>query len=265
MKISFTKPVAAKTGALVLFVAKGPVLSPAAQAADKATKGALGKALKAGRYVGDAADVLEILAPAGLDVSRLLLLGLGEAGKANVGEFERIGGAIAARLLASGETQVSIMLDDVGAIGTSAAEAAARIAGGLRMRSYRFDKYRTREPASKKPSLTKALIMVSEAKAAEAAFADNDATIDGLMFARDLVSEPANIIYPKSYADRIKTLTQFGLDVEVLGEREMKRLGMGSLLGVSQGSAHEPQMVIMHWNGLGKNAARGADRQGRDL
>jgi leucyl aminopeptidase len=256
MKISFTKPVAAKTGALVLFVAKGPVLSPAAQAADKATKGALGKALKAGRYVGDAADVLEILAPAGLDVSRLLLLGLGEAGKANVGEFERIGGAIAARLLASGETQVSIMLDDVGAIGTSAAEAAARIAGGLRMRSYRFDKYRTREPASKKPSLTKALIMVSEAKAAEAAFADNDATIDGLMFARDLVSEPANIIYPKSYADRIKTLTQFGLDVEVLGEREMKRLGMGSLLGVSQGSAHEPQMVIMHWNGLGKKGSK---------
>jgi leucyl aminopeptidase len=124
------------------------------------------------------------------------------------------------------------------------------------MRSYRFDKYRTREPASKKPSLVRALIMTSEAKAAEAAFADNDATIDGLIFARDLVSEPANVIYPKSYAERIKTLTQYGLDVEVLGEREMKRLGMGSLLGVSQGSAQEPQLVIMQWNGLGKKASK---------
>jgi leucyl aminopeptidase len=256
MKISFAKPAAAKTGTLVVFASKGPVLTPAAQAADKAAKGALSKALKAGRYAGDAVDMLEILAPAGLEVNRLLLMGLGEAGKANVGEFERIGGAIAARLLASGETQVSIMVDDCGPIGISAAEAAARLAGGLRMRSYRFDKYRTREPASKKPSLVRALIMTSEAKAAEAAFADNDATIDGLIFARDLVSEPANVIYPKSYAERIKTLTQYGLDVEVLGEREMKRLGMGSLLGVSQGSAQEPQLVIMQWNGLGKKASK---------
>jgi leucyl aminopeptidase len=256
MKISFAKPAATKIGTLVLFVAKGPVLTPAAQTVDKATKGVLSRALKAGRYSADTAELLEILGPSGLDVNRVLLAGLGEAGKANVGEFERIGGAIAARLLTSGDTQVSIMLDECGPIAISAAEAAARLAGGLRMRSYRFDKYRTREPVAKKPSLAKAIIMTSQAKAAEQAFADNDATIDGLCFARDMVSEPANILYPKSYAERIKSLTQFGVDVEILGEREMKRLGMGSLLGVSQGSAQEPQLVIMHWNGLGKKAAK---------
>jgi leucyl aminopeptidase len=256
MKISFAKPAAAKTGALVLFATKGPSLTPAAQAVDKATKGALGRALKAGRYAGETADILEILAPAGLDVNRILLVGLGDGAKANVGEFERAGGAIAARLQSSGETQVSIMLDDCGPIAISAGEAAARLAGGLRMRSYRFDKYRTREAAAKKPSLTRAIIMTSAAKAAEAAFAYNDATIDGLLFARDLVSEPANVLYPKSYAERIKSLGQFGVDVEILGEREMKRLGMGSLLGVSQGSAQEPQLVIMQWNGLGKKAAK---------
>ncbi len=256
MKISFAKPVAAKTGTLVLFAAKGPTLTPAAQAVDKATKGVLSRALKAGRYTADVADSLEILGPSGLDVNRVLLLGLGESAKANVGEFERIGGAIAARLQASGETCVNIMLDDCGVIGVSAAEAAARLAGGLRMRSYRFDKYRTREPAAKKPSLAKAIIMTSDAKAAEAAFADNDATIDGLCFARDMVSEPANVLFPKSYAERIKALTQYGVDVEILGEREMKRLGMGALLGVSQGSPQEPQLVIMHWNGLGKKGAK---------
>ncbi len=256
MKISFAKPAVAKAGALVLFATKGPALTPAAQAVDKASKGALTRAIKAGRFAGDAADLLEILAPAGLDVNRLLLAGLGDSGKANLGEFERIGGAVAARLQSSGETQVTFMMDDCGAIAVTAAEAAARIAGGLRMRSYRFDKYRTRESDNKKPSLTKAIIMTSEAKAAEAAFADNDATIDGLCFARDLVSEPANILYPKSYAERIKALTQFGVDVEILGEREMKRLGMGSLLGVAQGSAHEPQLVIMHWNGLPKKSAK---------
>jgi leucyl aminopeptidase len=256
MKISFAKPVAAKSGTLVLFASKGSGLTPAAQAVDKATKGVLSRALKAGRYSADAAELLEILGPSGLEVNRVLLAGLGEGGKANVGEFERIGGAIAARLLTSGETQVSIMLDDCGPIAISGAEAAARLAGGLRMRSYRFDKYRTREPVAKKPSLAKAIIMTGEAKAAEQAFADNDATIDGLCFARDMVSEPANVLFPKSYAERIKSLIPLGVDVEILGEREMKRLGMGSLLGVSQGSAQEPQLVIMHWNGLSKKAAK---------
>lgn len=252
MKISFAKPAAVKSGALVVLATKGPELTPSARAVDKATGGALSRALKASRYIGDVAEILEVLAPAGVDASRVLVLGMGPVGKANVGEFERIGGWVAARLALSGESQVTIMLDDIGEIGASPADAAARVAGGARLRFYRFDKYRTKEPASKKPSLQKMIIFTSAGKAADAAFARQNAVVDGVYFTRDLVSEPANVIYPKSMAERLKTLTSLGVDVEILGEREMKRLGMGALLGVAQGSVQEPQLVIMKWDGTGK-------------
>lgn len=256
MKISFTRPAASRAGAFVVLAGKGPQLTPAAQAADKATRGAVSRALKTSRFKGDVTELLELLAPAGLDASRLLVAGLGDAATANVGEFERIGGALVARLQMSGETQVSIMLEESGSFGCSTAEAAARIAAGARMRSYRFDKYRTREDAGKKPSLAKVSILTSDPKAADAAFARLDPVLDGLYWARDLVSEPGNALFPKNFAERIKALSILGVDVEVLGEREMKRLGMGALLGVSQGSAFEPQLVTMHYNGIGRKAAK---------
>jgi leucyl aminopeptidase len=254
MKISFAKPAAVKSGALVVLATKGPELTPSAKAVDKATNGALSRAIKSSRYNGDVAEILEILAPAGVDASRVLIVGAGPAGKANVGEFERIGGFVTARLAMSGETQVTVMLDDIGETGATAAEAAARVGSGARLRFYRFDKYRTKETAAKKPSLQKMVIFTSAGKAADAAFARQSAVVDGVWFTRDLVSEPGNVIYPKSMAERLKSLSSLGVDIEILGEKEMKRLGMGSLLGVAQGSVQEPQLVIMRWDGTGKKA-----------
>ncbi len=252
MKISFAKPAAVKSGALVVLATKGPELTGSAKAVDKATGGALSRALKASRYTGEVAEILEVLAPAGVDASRVLIVGMGPAGKANVGEFERIGGFVTARLASSGETQVTVMLDDIGEIGASAADAAARTGSGARLRFYRFDKYRTKEAAAKKPSLQKMIIFTSAGKAADVAFARQSAVVDGVYFTRDLVSEPANVIFPKSMADRIKSLTSLGVEVDILGEKEMKRLGMGALLGVAQGSVQEPQLVVMKWDGTGK-------------
>jgi leucyl aminopeptidase len=256
MKISFAKPGAVKTGALAVFATHGSAgagaLTPSAKIVDKAVGGALSRALKAGRYNGDVAEIMEIIAPSGIDASRILIVGLGAVGKANVGEFERAGGFLQARLAMSGETQVTVMLDDIGTIAISPADAAARLAAGARLRSYRFDKYRTKETPNKKPSLAKMIIFTTAGKAADTAFARLNAVVDGVFFTRDLVSEPANVIFPKSMAERIKSLTNLGVDVEILGEKEMRRLGMGSLLGVAQGSRQEPQLVIMRWDGTGK-------------
>ncbi len=252
MKISFAKPAAVKSGALVVLATKGPELTGSAKTVDKATGGALSRALKASRYTGEVAEILEVLAPAGVDASRVLIVGMGPAGKANVGEFERIGGFVTARLASSGETQVTVMLDEIGEIGASAADAAARTGSGARLRFYRFDKYRTKEAAAKKPSLQKMIIFTSAGKAADAAFARQSAVVDGVYFTRDLVSEPANVIFPKSMADRIKSLTSLGVEIDILGEKEMKRLGMGALLGVAQGSVQEPQLVVMKWDGTSK-------------
>jgi leucyl aminopeptidase len=72
---------------------------------------------------------------------------------------------------------------------------------------------------------------------------------DGVTLARDLVNEPPNVIYPAAYAEKVKELSKLGLEIEVLGEAQMKKLGMHALLGVGQGSENESKMVIMKWNG----------------
>jgi leucyl aminopeptidase len=136
-----------------------------------------------------------------------------------------------------------------------AAELAARAALGVRLASYRFDKYRTKEPAEKKPSIAKAQVVAADSDAALTAFTPFAALADAISFTRDLVSEPANILYPVEFARRVKELERLGLEVEILGEAEMTKLGMGSLLGVGQGSVRESQLAILKWNGAAdKNA-----------
>src|SRR3989338_70602 len=92
---------------------------------------------------------------------------------------------------------------------------------------------------------------------AQTAFALRECVAAGVFLARDLVSEPANILYPETLAGRAKELSRLGIKVEVLGENSMKRLGMGALLGVGQGSAHESKLVVMQWNGAHRNHTGG--------
>src|SRR6201999_1474589 len=115
-------------------------------------------------------------------------------------------------------------------------DAAARAALGVRLGAYRFDRYRTKEKPEKKPTIALVQIVAADAAASEAADAPLKALSDGVIFARDLVSEPANVLYPEEFASRVKALESLGLTVEVLGVAEMTKLGMGSLLGVGQGS-----------------------------
>ena len=123
-------------------------------------------------------------------------------------------------------------------------------------RAYRFDRYRTTEPAEKKPSIKKVRIEVDEPKAATKAFKRLSGLADAVIFARDLVSEPANILYPEEFARRVKALTSVGLEVEILGVKEMTKLGMGALLGVGQGSVRESQLAVIQWKGSSDSAAQ---------
>jgi leucyl aminopeptidase len=129
------------------------------------------------------------------------------------------------------------------------AEAAANVAFGARLRSYRFDKYRTQLKAEQKPTLKKLTLQSDVATAAKKAFADLDKLADGVFFTRDLVSEPGNVLYPESLAEQAASLAELGVEVEALDEKKMKKLGMGALLGVGQGSARPPRLVVMAWLG----------------
>jgi leucyl aminopeptidase len=133
--------------------------------------------------------------------------------------------------------------------GKDTALAAADLAYGARLRSYRFDKYRTKEKPEHKPSMKELTFLVDGPKAAEKDFEPLDKIAEGVFFTRDLVSEPANVIYPESLAAEAKKLASLGVEVEILDEKQMKTLGMNMLLGVAQGSRKPARLIVMQWKG----------------
>ncbi len=237
----------------VVLAGPGGAMSAAATAADAATGGQLARALTAARFDGEAAAVVEILAPAGLPATRLLVVGTGAADAATAATFEKLGGAIAAKLLTSGETRVTVDMAGITAA-LPLADAAAHLAHGAALRSYRFDKYHTTMKEKSKPTLTH--FDVTGAPGADASHAPLAAIAAGVVRTRNLVSEPANIIYPESFVADAQSLADLGVELTVLGEPEMKALGMGALLGVAQGSVRAPRLLAMRWNGTGNPDAK---------
>ena len=194
------------------------------------------------KFEGEAGSIADLIVPAGEGVKRVLLVGTGTAG--DDAAFEKAGGALVAKLLTSGET--TLVIDVTGQRVPPA--RAARLAYAALLRGWRYDRYRTTLKPSQKPSLTE--IVIVGADGAEAAFAPLQALADGIFLTRELVTEPANIIYPESFVERVRgPLTAAGIEVTVLGEAEMAKLGMGSLLCVSQGSRREAQLLVMRWKG----------------
>ena len=248
MRIVFAESGLPKSGAVVVSVLKGGKLSPAARGLNRATGGALARAIKGGRFTGKKNQMLELVAPGGVPFSRILMVGIGKSLDA-LGH-QSLGGRVVARLNSVGEKAASIVVD-TGA--KDLAAAAAEVAFGARLRSYRFDKYRTKEKEDKKPSLGTLTVCVKGAAKARSGFRNFDKVADGVFFTRDLVSEPPNVLYPVSFARAARTLSRLGVRVEVLGERRMKQLGMGALLGVGQGSVRESQLVVMRWNGAARS------------
>ena len=228
--------------ALAVLAFDGAALSDGAKAADSAAGGALARAIAGGRFTGAKGQHLELLAPEGVGAGRVLLVGAGPEAEYNAAMAETAAAGAYAAVKASGcKTLVIRPGGD--------AQAAARAALGVTLAAYRFDRYRTTEKPDKKPSVAKVVIETADVAAAKTAYQPLAALAEGVKFTRDLVSEPANILYPVEFARRVKALEPLGLTVEVLGVAEMAKLGMGSLLGVGQGSARESQLVVIQWKG----------------
>jgi leucyl aminopeptidase len=256
MQISFVVPDEVKAGAWVVGAVEGAQLLPAAGRADKACGGALSRALKFSSFTGKAGQFLELVAPAGLKASRILLAGLGKPDSVDEKGLETLGAQIVARLYGAGETVASIELDVPKSSKVKKAELAAHLAFGARLRSYAFDKYRTKNLEDYQKKLKALAVVAPDVAAARKAYAGLAAVADGIFLARDLVNEPPNVLFPGEFARRAKAqLSKLGVKVEMLGEAEMRRQGFGALLGVGQGSERESQLVVMQWNG-GKKAQK---------
>jgi len=206
---------------------------------------------KASRFTGKAAQSYESFVERDGQLTRVALIGLGEVnGAGRLGSIERAGAVVTTKYLASGET--SLIVDLTGA-GLNAAETAGFLLG-LRLRAWRHDIYRTKQPDDQKPTLQDVFV-IGAAAGAEDDWNREAALCEGVEFTRELVTEPANVIYPESFVARCtERMKGTGIAIRVLDEKEMAGLGMGALLGVAQGSARPPRLLVMEWLGGEKGA-----------
>ncbi len=256
MKISFSEFEPPRAGAVVVGVWEGGALTATARQLDETTGGVLTRALAASpRFRGKRNDLVPVIAPPNLSVSRVVLAGLGKPEAVDARGFEDLGGTLLAHLNGVGEIAATFAIDLDDAATVPPGDAAAHLALGAALRGYRFDKYRTTEKPERKPSLAKLTVASPAASAARKAYKDLAATAEAVAFTRDLVSEPANIIYPETLAGQAAGLSALGVDVEILDEERMRALGMGAILGVAQGSVRPPRLVVMRWMGGEEGAA----------
>ncbi|HEY0314524.1 MAG TPA: leucyl aminopeptidase [Allosphingosinicella sp.] len=205
------------------------------------------RAAESQRFERELGAVAETFVAEGDAVRRLILVGLGSS-RDEAALWERVGGALTAKLLTSGETRLVV---DLTGLDVSAADAA-RLAFAAAARSWRYDIYRTKQPKKQKPTLEE-IVVVGAGEGAEGAWGDQQALLDGLSFTRELVTEPANIIYPETFVERCrKRMEPLGVEIEVLDEKRMAELGFGALLGVGQGSVRPPRLLVLKWNGGGE-------------
>jgi len=245
-KLSF-KPFARPTGVLVVFCQDGLKFGPATQRTLAPLADLLRRAAAADRFTGKSGSSLDIVAPSGLNLLRLVIVGVGKESELKPRDVIKFGG-VAMGKVPNAAASATIFAEF--SPGGLKANQVADLALGVRLRAYTFDRYKTkRKEDEERPGKVEVSIACSNPAAAEKAWARNVAIADGVVLARDLVNEPANILYPGEFARRASSLAKLGVAVEVLDVAAMKKLGMGALLGVGQGSAHEPKLVVMRWNG----------------
>jgi leucyl aminopeptidase len=202
-------------------------------------------AARASRFDGEAGATAELFISQGDGVRRVLLLG---AGSGSESDYERAGGALTARLLTSGVENVAV---DFGGIAAPTPKAVARFAAGAVQRGWRHDIYRTKLADKAKPTL-QSIVLLNAPEGSEAAWSPQKAVTEGLDLTRTLVTEPPNIIYPETFVAKVLAeIEGLGLEVTVLDEAAMADLGMGALLGVSQGSVRDARLLALKWSGAG--------------
>ena len=243
--IGFAKSARAAGGLAILLQVAGQ--TPAA-VDDVDPEGAVNRAAGVAKFTGKALKTLDVLAPHGAAADRILVLGLGEADKLTAHDWPKAGGAAASKI--RGVEKATIYLDAPGI--TVTAQNAADFALGMQLGAYSFDTYKTKkadDEETKSAKAVKVTLVTANASAAKKANDISDAIAEGVILARNLVNEPANVLGPVEFADKAKALEKLGVEVDILTEREMKKLGMAALLGVAQGSVRPPRLAVMQWKG----------------
>ena len=238
MHVVFAASRPAEATSIALLVLKGGV---ATRTASETNAAGLQAAASLARFEGEAGSIAELVEATVAGNRRTLLVGVGDGSE---GDAVKAGSAVVARLLASGETE--LVIDAAGI----AEPALIRLLEGAVLRGWRYDVYRTKLSEAQRPTLT-TLMVAGAPDTAASAWERAAAVVEGISFTRELVTEPANVIYPESFVERCQRLTALGIELQVLDEAAMAAAGMGALLGVGQGSDRASRLLVMKWDGTG--------------
>jgi leucyl aminopeptidase len=260
LEIEFAPVSGVPAGAAVVLVGQELALGTAGRNLDEKTKGGLAKAAHAADFTGKAKTTIEILAPVGVESTRIIMLGIGRAPSA----LDRLlfGGLAFAQLSARKGESASILAEAADYGEVTADVFAADLALGALLRSYSFKKYQTRKPVENgtegesRDGLRKLTIHCAKHEAAHKAFMARKAVAEGVYLARDLINEPANKLGPVEFAERMRDLASAGLDVEVLETEQLEALHMHALLAVAMGSERPARVVVLQWHGAKSKRAK---------
>lgn len=263
LKVSFADASLPASGAIVVLVGDDLALPAAVRdligdvAADAVTRAAAAENFK-----GKTGSGFSVLVPAGLQAARLVVVGVGASSDRATADFVTLGGSILGRI--GHAKTVTVLFHDAPEGLRHDADAAADIALGMAMRAYAFEKYKTKKQDKDEGAReVDAVIAVADPKAAAKAHRSRQAVAEGVVIARNLVNEPPNVLDPEEFARRAAHLEKLGVEVEILDEKKLDKIGMRALLAVGQGSAKESRVVIMRWNGA--KGGKGKDAKDKPI
>ncbi|MEM9678418.1 MAG: leucyl aminopeptidase [Pseudomonadota bacterium] len=246
--VSFSSAKTPSDGTLVVLTSAEHEFGPAAAALD--AEGVLTKAMKAAEFKGGLAKSVTLITPSGTDFDRIIIVGTGKTAPEEY-EWLKIGGATMAALGKAEKAAVLLEMPSAANGDESRLDPVhqAGFAQGMVLSAYRFDQYKTPKKDEPKKKAAKITLITPDATAVRKHWNAAKGVADGVMLARDLVNEPANVLNPVEFAKRAAKLEGLGCDVEILDEKAMRKLKMEALLGVSRGSRNAPRMAIIQWNG----------------
>ncbi|MFZ5957486.1 leucyl aminopeptidase [Pseudomonas knackmussii] len=255
--VKSASPETLKTATLVVAVSEGRKLGNAAKAVDAASGGAISSLLKRGDLAGKVGQTLLLQNLPNLKAERVLLVGAGKERELSDRQYRKLVSAVLGNLKNLGGGDAVLALGELAVKGRNAHGKARLLVETLADGLYVFDRYKSQKAEA--PKLKKLTLLADKADAAavELGAKEAQAIANGMALTRDLGNLPPNVCHPSFLGEQAKALAKEhkGLKVEVLDEKKLRELGMGSFLAVAQGSDQPPRLIVLQYNGGKKDEA----------
>ncbi|MCJ1885574.1 leucyl aminopeptidase [Pseudomonas sp. LA21] len=249
--VKSVRPETLKTATLVIAVGEGRKLGATAKAVDEVTGGAISTLLKRGDLAGKVGQTLLLQDLPNLKADRVLLVGAGKERDLSDRAYRKLVSAVLGNLKNLGGTDAVLALGDLAVKGRNAHGKARLQVETLADGTYVFDRFKSQKAEAPKLKKITLLVDKADASAVEQGAREAQAIANGMALTRDLGNLPPNLCHPTFLGEQAKALGKEykGLKVEVLDEKKLRELGMGSFLAVAQGSDQPPRLIVLQYNG----------------